>query len=237
MSAPALAAPPAAAAPSPAAPAAPREASPLRTYLLALEFLLLFGALPLAASLPALGIPHLPSLLLVAAACAVVLLRDRTFERRRLWNAGAALEAAGDLGRRAFAAAIGLAALVAAFYPSRLLELPRQRPLVWAAIVVLYPLVSAWPQELVYRAFLLHRYRPIFGDRALAVAASAIAFSFLHVVYANWLALLVTLPAGALLAVTYRRTGSLAASTLEHTLYGVVAFTLGLGGFFFAGRL
>ncbi len=236
MSAPAAAAP-AVEDGAPAPPAVSREASPLRTYLLALEFLLLFGAIPLAASLPALGIPHLPSLLLVAAGCAVVLFRDRTFERRRLWNAGAALEAAGDVGRRAFAAAIAVATLVAAFYPTRLLELPRQRPLVWAAIVVLYPLLSAWPQELVYRAFLLHRYRPIFGDGALAVAASTIAFSFLHVVYSNWLALLLTLPAGALLAVTYRRTRSLAASTLEHTLYGVVVFTLGLGGFFFAGRL
>ena len=55
--------------------------------------------------------------------------------------------------------------------------------------------------------------------------------------YLNFPALLLTLPAGALLALTYRRTGSLAASTLEHAAYGILAFTLGLGRFFFAGRL
>ncbi len=209
----------------------------MRTYLLAAEFLLVFCVLPLAAAVPGLALPHLPTLLAVAAACALVLRENKTFDRRRFWSGAAAAAIAGDIGRRAFAAMIAITAIVAALYPERLLELPRERPLVWAAVVLLYPLVSAYPQEIVYRAFLLHRYRPIFGDGALAVAASAIAFSFLHVVYLNWLALLVTLPVGALLALTYRRTGSLAASTLEHAAYGILAFTLGLGRFFFAGKL
>jgi membrane protease YdiL (CAAX protease family) len=209
----------------------------MRIYLLAAEFLLVFCVLPLAVSVRALGLPLLPPLLAVAAACAIVLREDRSFDRRRFWNGAPAAAAAGDIGRRAFAAMIAIIAIVAALYPDRLLDLPRQRPLVWIAVVVLYPLLSAYPQELVYRAFLIHRYRPIFGDGALAVAASAIAFSFLHVVYLNWLALLITLPAGVLLALTYRRTGSLAAVTLEHAAYGILAFTLGLGGFFFGGRL
>lgn len=128
-------------------------------------------------------------------------------------------------------------ALVAAAYPERLLDLPRQRPLVWAGIVILYPLVVAWPLELVYRAFLMHRYRPIFGDGALAVAASAVAFSVLHAVHSSWLALALSLPAGVVLALTYRRTGSLAASTLEHAALAILVFTVGLGRFFLAGRL
>ena len=209
----------------------------MRVYLLAAEFLLVFCFLPLAAAVPALALPRLPLLLAVAAACALVLRGDPTFDRRRLWNGAAAAEAAGDVGRRAFVAMIAIAAIVAMLNTDRLLELPRQRPLLWAAIVVAYPLLSAYPQEIVYRAFLMHRYRPIFGDDRLAIAASAIAFSFLHVVYLNFPALLLTLPAGALLALTYRRTGSLAASTLEHAAYGILAFTLGLGRFFFAGRL
>jgi membrane protease YdiL (CAAX protease family) len=122
-------------------------------------------------------------------------------------------------------------------FPDRFFDLPRERPLLWAALLVLYPVASAWPQELVFRAFLMHRYRPIFGEGRLAVAASAIAFSFMHVVYMNWPALLLTLPAGALLALTYRRTGSVAASTLEHALYGILVFTLGLGRYFGVGGL
>jgi membrane protease YdiL (CAAX protease family) len=179
----------------------------VRVHLLAAEFLLVFCALPLAASVPELRIPHLPLLLAVAAACTIALARDRTFERTRLWNGAGAARAAADVGRRAFAALV-------------------------AVVAIAYPLVSAYPQEIVYRAFLLHRYRPIFGDGRLAVAASAIAFAFLHVVYRNWTALLLTLPAGALLAVTYRRTGSLAAATLEHAAYGILVFTFGLGRFF-----
>lgn len=206
-------------------------------YLLAAEFLLIFGALPLAASIPSLGLPHLPTLLAVAAACVLVLRRDKTFDRRRLWNGAAAVAAGGDVGRRAFAALIAVVAIVAALYPDRLLDLPRERPLVWAALVAHYPLLSAYPQEILYRAFLMHRYRPIFGDGKLMVAASAIAFSFLHVVFMNWPALVLSLPAGALLALTYRRTGSLAAATLEHAAYGIVVFTFGLGKFFLAGKL
>jgi membrane protease YdiL (CAAX protease family) len=204
-------------------------------YLLAAEFLLVFCALPLAAAIPSLRLPHLPLLLAVAGACVLVLARDPTFDRRRLWNGKAAVAASGDVGRRAFAALVAIVAIVGALYPDRLLDLPRERPLEWAALSLAYPLLSAYPQEIVYRAFLLHRYRPIFGDGRMAVAASAIAFSFLHVVYMNWPALVLTVPVGALLAVTYRRTGSLAAATLEHALYGLIAFTFGLGKFLLSG--
>jgi membrane protease YdiL (CAAX protease family) len=214
---------------------AARPRTPASTYLLAAEFLLVFCALPLAASVPSLELPHLPALIAVAGGSAVVLWRDRGFDRRRLWNAAAAEGALPELGRRAFAALVAIVGVVAMLYPDRLLDLPRERPLSWAGAVLLYPVLSAYPQELVYRAFLMRRYRAIFGEGRLAVAASAIAFSFLHVVYGNWPALVLSLPAGALLAVTYRRTGSLAASTLEHAAYGIVAFTFGLGRFFGLG--
>jgi membrane protease YdiL (CAAX protease family) len=209
----------------------------MRTSFLASEFLLVFCALPLLASIPSLGLPHLPTLVAVAAACWVVLRRDPTFDRRRLWNLAGVRDALGDVGRRAFAALVALTAIIGFAFPDRFFDLPRERPLVWAALLVLYPIASAWPQELVFRAFLMHRYRPIFGERGLAVAASAIAFSFMHVVYMNWPALLLSLPAGALLALTYRRTGSLAAATLEHALYGILVFTLGLGRYFGVGGL
>jgi membrane protease YdiL (CAAX protease family) len=202
--------------------------------LLAAEFLVVFCALPLAASIPSLGVPHLPALLAVAAGCALVLLRDGTFDRRRLWDAAGAAAAAPHVGRRIFVALIAVVGIVGMLYPDQLLDLPRERPASWAAFVAVYAGVWVFPQELVYRAYLLHRYRPIFGDGRLAIAASAIAFSFVHVVYLNWPALVLTVPAGALLAITYRRTGSLAACSLEHAAYGIFAFSLGLGRFFSA---
>jgi hypothetical protein len=55
--------------------------------LLALEFLLLFVALPLAYRFSPVRIPALPLLWLVTAYAAWQLLRDPQFSRTRLWNA------------------------------------------------------------------------------------------------------------------------------------------------------
>jgi membrane protease YdiL (CAAX protease family) len=208
----------------------------MRTGLLAVEFLVVFCVLPLLLASPWVALPQLAVLIAVAAGCLVVLGRDKTFDRRRLWNGAGVAAVAGDVGRHAFSALVGVVWIVAMFFPARLLDLPLQRPLVWLALLVLYPIVSAYPQEVVFRAFLLHRYRPIFGDGKLAIAASAITFSFAHVVFGNWVAVGLTLPAGALLAVTYRRSGSLAAATLEHAAYGVIVFTFGLARYFGVGR-
>lgn len=102
----------------------------------------------------------------------------------------------------------------------------------FAALVVLYPLLSAWPQEVIYRAFFFHRYRPLLGERGL-LAGSAAAFALLHVVYADPVAPALTLPAGLVLALRYARSGSLLAVAAEHALYGIAVFALGLGKAFF----
>lgn len=46
----------------------------------------------------------------------------------------------------------------------------------WALVIVLYPILSVYPQELIFRAFLFHRYAPLFGNGVGLVAASAAAF-------------------------------------------------------------
>jgi hypothetical protein len=68
------------------------------------------------------------------------------------------------------------------------------------------------------------------------VASNAIAFGFLHVIYPNTVAPLLSIPAGLLLAITWRRFGRLGPVWLEHAVYGLLLFTLGLGDFFFDGR-
>jgi membrane protease YdiL (CAAX protease family) len=115
-----------------------------------------------------------------------------------------------------------------------LLDFPRQRPGLWVVVLVLYPMLSAWPQELVYRTFFFHRYEALLGRRG-TIAASAFAFALLHVVYADPVAPLLALPAGLALGIAYARSGSLLAVALEHALYGTAVFTLGLGRAFFVG--
>jgi membrane protease YdiL (CAAX protease family) len=100
---------------------------------------------------------------------------------------------------------------------------------------VFYPLLSVYPQELLYRSFLLHRYRPVFGDGTGAAAASAVAFGCAHLMFHNVLSVLLTLVGGWLFARRYQRSRSLLTASVEHALYGVLAFTIGLGALFYHG--
>jgi membrane protease YdiL (CAAX protease family) len=96
-------------------------------------------------------------------------------------------------------------------------------------------LLSVFPQEILFRAFLFERYGPILhGDFAKA-AASAIAFGFAHIVFGNWISVVLSAAGGALFAITYLKTGSLLAACLEHAIFGDFIFTIGLGQYFFHG--
>ena len=130
-----------------------------------------------------------------------------------------------------------LAALTAVLRPGELLRVPLERPLLWAAILVLYPVLSVYPQGIVYRAFLFHRYRELFPGRWPMILASAVAFSFVHVVFDNALAPALTLGGGVLFAWTYERTRSLLVAAIQHAAFGCLVFTLGLGEFFYKGLI
>ncbi len=96
-------------------------------------------------------------------------------------------------------------------------------------------MLSVYPQELIFRAFLMRRYAPIFGTGYRAAAASAAAFGFAHIIYGTVASVVITAVGGWLFARRYQRTRSLAVVWLEHALYGVLAFTVGLGDLFYHG--
>ncbi|MGN9909400.1 CPBP family glutamic-type intramembrane protease [Phytohabitans sp. LJ34] len=202
---------------------------------LAVEFLALFfgvvGVYTLAGS-P--GSP-IPFLVVGAIAAYVYLRRQRGFERRDLTRAAAVPAALpAILAGWAVAAVVGVVVLALA-QPEQLFELPREEPLIWAIVVVFYPLLSVYPQELIYRAFLLHRYAPLLGTGAGAAAASAAAFGFAHVIFGNVLSVVLTLAGGWIFARRYQKTRSLLTVSVEHALYGVLAFTIGFGDLFYHG--
>jgi membrane protease YdiL (CAAX protease family) len=111
----------------------------------------------------------------------------------------------------------------------------RPRPGFWALVMVLYPLFSAYPQELVYRAFFFHRYRLLFRTPRQMIWASSLAFAFLHIIFQNPIGVILTIPGGYLLSLTYQRTNSLVLTGIEHALYGNLVFTVGLGLYFYRG--
>jgi membrane protease YdiL (CAAX protease family) len=118
--------------------------------------------------------------------------------------------------------------------PHLFLSLPRDHPFLWLVIMVLYPVLSVWPQEVIYRRFLFHRYAPVFGQNGVVVA-SALAFGFAHVIFLNPVAVLLTTAGGAMFARNYARERSLYLACVEHALYGCLVFTIGLGQFFYTG--
>jgi len=205
--------------------------------MLLVEFIVLYVALPLAYRFSRLRVLGLPLLWLVSGYAFWQLLHDPNFDRARLWNAG---QLPGRLVSILVLFAISAFPLwlgVRRFAPHLQWNFVRTRPALWAVVVVAYPLLSVYPQGLLYRAFFFERYSALFPVNWAIILASAVAFAFLHIVFRNPLAPALTLPGGLLFAFRYSQTGSLATSSFEHALYGCWLFTLGLGQYFFHGAI
>jgi hypothetical protein len=164
------------------------------------------------------------------------LLWDDTFHVRRELMRGFAWRHLLWIGAK-FALLGGLITYATAeLFPGRFLAMPLYVPTLWLMIMVLYPLFSVIPQELVFRTFFFHRYGPLFGDwKWMGVAVNALLFGFAHIIFDNWIAVAGSAVVGAIIAYRYWVTRSFWAAWLEHTLYGCLIFTVGLGRFFFTG--
>lgn len=133
-----------------------------------------------------------------------------------------------------FALGVGLAWLLV---PERLFGLPRHAPGLWAMIMLLYPVLSALPQEVVFRVLFFERYGALFGSARLAVLANGVAFGFAHLFYLNPVAIILPMAGGLLFGWAYLRTRSLVVATLLHAVAGQAIFTSGLGVYFYHGAI
>jgi membrane protease YdiL (CAAX protease family) len=199
-----------------------------------IELLALFGGVPAAMRWGPLPRNPLPVLLLAGGLCWALLLRDPTFDPKLLWNAPALRAHLWDVVAAMLVTAPLLYALVRWLAPDEAFALVRRRPRLWLLILVAYPIVSVYPQELLYRAWLFHRLQPLGVGMAGRIALSAIAFSWGHVFFpAPRVAMLLTLAGGVLFAWHYEVAQSLLVPSLEHALFGDLLFTIGLGQYFY----
>lgn len=206
-----------------------------RVYRL-VEFTALFGVMPALLAVPGVTLPLWAMLGSAFVLCFTWLLLDPTFDRRVLWNRAAIRPGLpGVLGLWAVGAIV-LGAIVWWLAPDWFLKLPRERPALWLTICVVYPLLSVYPQNIVYRAFIAHRYRSLFADESSILWASAAAFGWAHIIFHNPIAMLLTFAGGLIFAQTYRRHQSLLLASIEHALYGLLVFTIGLGHALYLGR-
>ncbi len=199
----------------------------------ALEFVLLFGGVPLAMAAGLLPRWPIPVLLLVALAVTVGLRADSGFPWARIFTLALPARRLRGVLLRCVLIGLALAVAVAVIAPERFLVFPRRAPWLWLVVMLLYPVLSAAPQELVFRVFLLHRYRCLFPEPRAAFLASAGAFAFAHILFGHWLSVVLSFAAGLLFTRTYLASGSFWLVALEHAILGDLAFTVGLGEFFY----
>lgn len=178
-----------------------------------------------------------PAIWTLGLICLLMLVLDPAFDRARLWNWRAAAAVMRRVLIRFLACAVALAALLWAIEPARLFDLPRRSPEVWAVVMIGYPVLSVYAQEVAFRAFFFHRYAPLFVRRGAMVAASALAFGYAHVIMHNAWAVAFSAVGGVFFGLTYARTRSLLASCIEHALYGCFLFTIGWGWYFYGGAI
>lgn len=118
--------------------------------------------------------------------------------------------------------------------PESMFLFPREKTSGWIMVMLLYPFVSALPQEFIYRKFYFWRYKDLFvGSEIMLLAGSTILFSFLHIIYDNYVAVTLTLIGGFIFSYTYSRSRNLIYPWVEHIVFGQMIFTFGLGSYFF----
>lgn len=136
-----------------------------------------------------------------------------------------------------FAVLVGVTgwAIMAITHPGHQINLSPARLRFLALIWVLYPILSALPQELIFRALFFHRYAALFGRRGTAVLANAGAFALAHLLYWSIIVTVLTFAGGWLFARLYLRRG-FGAAWLAHALAGNMLFAVGMGVYFWSGN-
>jgi len=100
-------------------------------------------------------------------------------------------------------------------------------------MVLMYPLLSALPQELIFRKFFLYRYASLIPNSRSMIVVNAVFFSFAHIYFSSPLVLIFTFLGGLIFSMTYLKSKSLLVVTIEHTLYGLLILTSGLSDVFY----
>lgn len=220
------------------APEAREKLTAARRIWLAVEMLLLYVGAPILVYglVRDHHIPLFKILPAVFAVFALLLTLDRGFSWREALSRGVSLRTVGSI-LAIFCLAAPLLTLFAWHdNPSGFLRFPRYAQDVWIMVMLLYPILSVTAQEIMFRLFFYHRYRTLFGvDAQGAIVLNAVLFAFAHIAFQNVTTLVISFLGSLLFAWRYENTRSYWAVVLEHSLYGNLIFTLGLGRYFYTG--
>lgn len=202
-------------------------------FMKTVEIVVIFFLLPLLMRYNLIPLPRIVVLLIVLIAVLIVSKRKGYLPTK--WNH------IPTLSRRYWlqmgAIYLGTFLLLSAYLYFILDESPfvivRENPLFMLVIALFYPLVSALPQEIIYRTFFFARYKSLFSKPVYLFLLNIVAFSFLHIIYNNVEAVALTLVAGLIFTFSYYRRRSLLLVTIEHSILGLIIFLTGMGRFFY----
>ncbi|MCV2885185.1 CPBP family intramembrane metalloprotease [Aestuariibacter sp. AA17] len=174
----------------------------------------------------------MPVLFAVGTGCLIVLLADQSFKRFRLWHTVAFNIHVRQLLALFLPLSIMLSIFVYFLLPDRWFDLPSRHQQLWLTTLLIYPLVSVIPQELIFRTYFFHRYKRILPSKTARWILSSLCFGMAHTVYGNWIAVVLSCAGGLLFGYRYMQTRSTLIVVLEHSLWGYFLFTVGLGTYF-----
>ena len=202
-----------------------------------LEFTLIFVSLPLLGFFLRAYLANwlIPALIILMAVCGMLLLSDPHFKRFRLTSLGQFSAVKRRLFSFFFLGALFSGMFYGIMNQENWFSLPRNSFNDWLMLLLLYPILSVMPQELIFRTYFFHRYKRIMPSKTVRIIVSASVFALAHIVYANVLAVLLAFLGGLLFSYTYSQSRSTFVCVIEHSLWGLWMFTLGLGDVLDAG--
>ncbi len=209
--------------------------SMVKKIYLGLELLLLFGVVPALLYFDVIKLYEILTLLIFFALIFTMLVLDSNFDKRQLFTFKNLKPYFQKILIRFLLSAIILTAITLIFIPDIFLGFVRGNLKWWMVIMIFYPMISVYPQELIYRVFMFHRYRSLLNHSILRILMSALAFSWMHIVFDNVYAVVLSFFGGLIFAYTYEKTRSIGVVAIEHAIYGDFIFTIGLGTFFYKG--
>jgi hypothetical protein len=193
-----------------------------------IELLLLFVVLPISLTIPFPPVFKVISVLFGVAYCIWIARKHQLISFKSLYQI--------TIGNYWKTLLISLITVFVSSYlymyflhPEDLFIVVKKKPMMWIAILFFYAIFSVYPQELLYRSFFFKRYEALFKNTNYLLLANVIVFPLAHLMFENWMVLLVTLIGGIFFALTYKKSKSVLLTSIEHAIYGNWLFTIGMG--------
>ncbi|WP_343081111.1 CPBP family intramembrane glutamic endopeptidase [Ostreiculturibacter nitratireducens] len=128
-------------------------------------------------------------------------------------------------------------AVIRIIAPGAEFALARRDPARLAMIFLLYPLLSALPQELLFRPLFFRRYAALLPRCRFAIVINAAVFSLAHLMYWSWIVAVMTFAGGLVFAAAYELRRSFPFALALHAVAGWAVFGVGLGILFYSGNV